>query len=44
MSIIYIVCEYKKINDCSIKCDVYPGNAGAPVAVFIHGGALIFDR
>jgi len=25
-----------------MKCDVYPGNAGGPVAVYIHGGALIF--
>ena len=40
----YTVCEYKKTNDCSIKCDVYPGNPGAPVAVYIHGGALIFGR
>jgi hypothetical protein len=30
------------VNDCSIKCNVYPGVAGAPVAVYIHGGALIF--
>jgi acetyl esterase/lipase len=42
MSVPYTVCEYKKVNDCSIKCDVYPGNAGAPVVVYIHGGALIF--
>jgi acetyl esterase/lipase len=42
MSVSYTVCEYKKVKDCSIKCDVYPGNAGAPVAVYIHGGALIF--
>lgn len=36
------ICEYKKAKDCSIKCDVYPGNPGAPVTVYIHGGALIF--
>jgi len=42
MSVPYTVCEYKKINACSIQCDVYPGDAGAPVAVYIHGGALIF--
>jgi len=42
MPVPYTVCEYKKANTRSIKCDVYPGNAGAPVAVYIHGGALIF--
>ena len=38
----YSVYEYKRVNDCSIKCDVYPGVTGAPVAVYIHGGGLIF--
>ena len=42
MSVSYTVCEYKKVKNCSIKCDVYPGIAGAPVVVYIHGGALIF--
>ena len=81
MPVLYTVCEYKKVKDCSIKCDVYPGvgsgggdggiggggsggnggglgsggngggwdsggsggsGGGAPVAVYIHGGALIF--
>jgi acetyl esterase/lipase len=41
MPILYTVCEYKKVGDCSIKCDVYPGDIGAPVVVYIHGGALI---
>jgi len=42
ISVSYTVCEYKRVNDCSIKIDVYPGNTGAPVVVYIHGGALIF--
>jgi len=42
MSSPHTVCVYKQVNDCSIKCDVYPGNSGAPVVVYIHGGALIF--
>jgi len=35
-------CTYKRVDACAIQCDVYPGHAGAPVAVYIHGGALIF--
>ena len=42
MSVKYNVCEYKRVKNCSVKCDVYPGSAEAPVAVYIHGGALIF--
>ena len=38
----FTTCEYKNINGCSIKCDVYSGATGAPVLVYIHGGALIF--
>jgi len=35
---------YKKAADCPIKADVFAGPAGGrkPVAVWIHGGALIF--
>jgi len=35
---------YKKLAGCEIKLDVFraPGNAPKPVAVWIHGGALIF--
>ncbi|MFN0104952.1 MAG: alpha/beta hydrolase [Bryobacteraceae bacterium] len=34
---------YKKVRDCDIKADVFGASAGArkPVAVWIHGGALI---
>jgi len=37
----YTTCEYKNADNCSIKCDVYPSGKGVPVAVYIHGGALI---
>jgi carboxylesterase type B len=35
---------YKKVADCQIKVDVFamPGSGRKPVAVWIHGGALIF--
>lgn len=35
---------YKKVADCEIKLDVFgaPGSVSNPVAVWIHGGALIF--
>ena len=41
MPVLYTTCEYKYASGCSIKCDVYPAQRGAPVAVCIHGGALM---
>ncbi len=33
---------YKKTEDCSLRMDIYYQVQGAPVIVYIHGGALIF--
>lgn len=33
---------YKKTEDCSIRMDIYYQVPGAPVIVYLHGGALIF--
>lgn len=33
---------YKKTEDCSIRMDIYYQVKGAPVIVYLHGGALIF--
>lgn len=42
MPIIRATCEYKKVNNCSIKADIYlPNKVHPPVVLYIHGGALI---
>lgn len=42
MSIRKATYEYKAVNDCSIKADVFlPSTENPPVVLFFHGGALI---
>ena len=42
MPVLRALCEYKKVNGCSIKADVYlPRAPYPPVILYIHGGALI---
>ena len=37
---------YKTVDKCAIKADVYegPGKKVSPVAIWIHGGALIMGQ
>ena len=42
MPVLRALCEYKNVNGCSIRADVYlPRAPYPPVILYIHGGALI---
>jgi acetyl esterase/lipase len=42
MPVLQATCEYKNINGCSIKTDVFlPSAQHPPVILYLHGGGLI---